>query len=186
MLIDLTAGSLPSTIEVGGRLFHIRTDYRWWITFIDALENGYMSAELAYSMIDEENVPPVQMFDEMVRKLVEFGTVRSITPRESSHSAEQILSYVEDGEYIYAAILQQYGVDITECELHWYKFRALVNSLKDTHLNDIMGWRGWTGNEQKGEKAHDAVMKKLHHSYRLKESDLSDDEKKLLDEFNNL
>ena len=37
--------------------------------------------------------------------------------------------------------MQQYGVDLTACNMHWWKYRALFKGLKDTKFNDIVSWR---------------------------------------------
>jgi len=50
-----------------------------------------------------------------------------------------------DSEYIRAAFLQQYGIDLLVTDLHWHCFTALFNALKDTVINDIMSARLYKG-----------------------------------------
>lgn len=48
-----------------------------------------------------------------------------------------------DSEYIYAAFLEQYGIDLSDIPyLHWWKFLALFKGLHDCKMTDIMGYRG--------------------------------------------
>lgn len=43
-------------------------------------------------------------------------------------------SFSFDAPYIYAAFLDQYGIDLVETEfLHWWKFRALLDGLRPEH-----------------------------------------------------
>lgn len=51
-------------------------------------------------------------------------------------------SYEHDADYIYAAFMQAYGLDLARNPLHWWQFRALFRSLpEDTQLVKIIGYR---------------------------------------------
>ena len=56
---------------------------------------------------------------------------------------KQIYSYEFDDEYIYSAFMEQYGVDLNSIKyLHWWKFKALINSLNENVMfSKIMGYR---------------------------------------------
>ena len=56
---------------------------------------------------------------------------------------QQVYSFQYDDDYIYAAFLEQYGIDLQDVEdLHWWKFRALFKGLReDTEIVKIMGYR---------------------------------------------
>lgn len=51
-------------------------------------------------------------------------------------------SFEHDAPYIYAAFQQIYGIDLTCCSMHWWKFRALFKALPDTcEFIKIVGYR---------------------------------------------
>ena len=53
---------------------------------------------------------------------------------------EQIYSYEYDDEYIYGAFYEQYKIDLEYDKVHWWKFKALLKSLKeDTEFVKIKG-----------------------------------------------
>lgn len=56
---------------------------------------------------------------------------------------KQIYSYEFDDEYIYSAFMEQYKIDLNSIKyLHWWKFKALLNSLNEnTQFVKIMGYR---------------------------------------------
>lgn len=56
---------------------------------------------------------------------------------------KQIYSYEFDDEYIYSAFMEQYKIDLNSIKyLHWWKFKALFNSLNEkTQFVKIMGYR---------------------------------------------
>lgn len=53
-----------------------------------------------------------------------------------------LLDFKIDSDLIYAAFLQQYGVDLIDVpELHWHKFLAMLNGLRGTKLDEVIGYR---------------------------------------------
>lgn len=61
---------------------------------------------------------------------------------QGSNSKLAIYSFEHDGDYIYAAFLDQYGIDLNVHSLHWWKFKALFKALKsDNEIVKIMGYR---------------------------------------------
>ena len=59
--------------------------------------------------------------------------------------AVPVLDFQEDGEYIYASFLQDYGIDLIEQQgkLSWRKFVALFDGLSDkTKIRTVMRIRG--------------------------------------------
>ncbi len=73
------------------------------------------------------------------------------------NSPNPILDFEEDGEYIYASFMQDYGIDLIEMQgkLSWRKFIALFDGLsEDTKIKRVMKIRGmelpvFTGKNQK-------------------------------------
>lgn len=63
--------------------------------------------------------------------------------KENTDNNKQIYSYEFDDEYIYSAFMEQYKIDLNSIEyLHWWKFKALMNSLNEnTQFVKIMGYR---------------------------------------------
>ena len=62
---------------------------------------------------------------------------------EDSNKTKQIYSYEFDDEYIYSAFMEQYKIDLNSIKyLHWWKFRALLNSVNENVLfSKILGYR---------------------------------------------
>ena len=77
-------------------------------------------------------------------KLFEFANPPIKYPRtnESDNNNTSVIDYEGDADYIYAAFLQQYGIDLMDVKnLHWHKFKALMRGLRKTKLNDIINIR---------------------------------------------
>ena len=55
---------------------------------------------------------------------------------------EQILNYEYDAKKIISAILSQYKIDLSEVDVHWWKFKYMMEGLKeDLPISKIMSIR---------------------------------------------
>ena len=84
---------------------------------------------------------------------------------EEELKTKQIYSYEFDDEYIYSAFMEQYKIDLNSIKyMHWWKFKALFNSLNEnTQFVKIMGYRAinLAKIKDKEMKAHYKKMKKM-------------------------
>lgn len=86
--------------------------------------------------------------------------------KKSNSKEKQIYSYEFDAEYIYSAFMEQYNIDLNSISyLHWWKFKALFNSLNENVLfSKIMGYRAMNIGQIKDKemKKHYKKMQKLY------------------------
>lgn len=138
-MIDLTSKGLPNTITVQGRPYSIYTDFRIWIRVTTEIQNLGPGAKIDLGYIFKNDRPAAI---DMEKELLPFLAPKSELPRTTRHSSAIPLDYELDADLIYAAFLGQYGIDLTEADLHWWKFQALLKGLNDsTRLKEIMGYR---------------------------------------------
>ena len=89
-------------------------------------------------------------------------------------TGEPAYSFSKDAAYIYTAFKEQYDIDLTEAQdLHWWKFKALFDSLnEETQMKKIMYYRKVsTSGMDRDRRAYINEMKKLY--------SLSKDKKKM-------
>lgn len=166
MLIDL----LPTSVEVDNKEYKINSDFRTSMLFemmmldeeLDKEERIINALQLYYPVI------PVNI-NEAVKKIIWFYSCGKDNRKHKgtgSRGAEQIYSYEYDDGYIYSAFLSQYGIDLQDIDyLHWWKFKAMFNSLKDDNMIvKIMGYRSLDLNtiKDKEQKAHYRKLKKIY------------------------
>lgn len=88
---------------------------------------------------------------------------------QPKRDGEQLVSFLFDAKYIYAAFMQAYGIDLIEQQgsLHWSKFSALLNALPDnTLMRQIIDIRKTDLNEIK-DKDEKKRIKKLKQQFSL-------------------
>lgn len=174
-MFTLQKAKLPQAIEVGGSFYKIHTNYKYFLRFRELLSTktaGIKDFDFMY--IDK--VPPSRL--EGIRALCEFMNPPQELPRIRGNNSERVLDYEIDAPYIYAAFMEQYGIDLIDTRLHWYKFVALLRGLHDTELNRIINARLYKPSGKNNE--YDKAQQKQHEAWKLPEAEEPDE---ALDEF---
>lgn len=175
-MFTLQKAKLPQAVEVGGSFYKIHTNFKYFLRLGDLLKQktaGLKDFDFMY--IDK--IPPSRL--EGIRALVEFMNPPRELPRTRGKGGERVLDYEIDAPYIYAAFMEQYGIDLIETRLHWYKFVALLHGLHDTELNKIINARLYKPNGKNSE--YEKAQQKQYEAWRLPEEEPDE----ALDEFLN-
>lgn len=143
--MNLILDKLQETVEIGGKTVQLNTDFRNAVIFEllmqrPGLPNSIRIVEairLFYPDLFCEHC--LENLSESIRELLNFYAGEEESGGKRKKDSKRILDYEIDGEYIYAAFLQQYGIDLNEEKLHWHKFKALFKGLnKDCKISEIM------------------------------------------------
>ena len=147
ILIDV----LPEHVEIDGIEYKINTDFRIGIMFelliqdntITDMEKVEIALNLYYPEIPHDPIQALEKILWFYRCGKEYDTKSPQEGTEGTTQQQAIYSFEHDAEYIYAAFLDQYGIDLQDIpHLHWWKFRALFKGLKEDNLIvKIMGYR---------------------------------------------
>ena len=158
---------------VSGKSYKIHTGHSYWFRFAQILgQDVKLLSEFAHLYVND--IPEDQQVG--VDALCNFYYEAKELPRTEGDTGERVLDYDLDADLVYAAILQCYGIDLYEKQIHWHKVRAMISGLTGTKLNDIMGYRcAKTGKNKEIER-----MKRI---WALPEK-LTPEDKEALDRFN--
>lgn len=169
MLID----PLPKKVEISGKKYEIRSDFRISILF----ELMMLDPEVPDDMkvVNGLNLYYPELpgdIEEASNKMVWFykrgkeDNAYTKKLAEKEVEKDRIYSFDYDDDYIYAAFLYQYGIDLNNIKyMHWWKFRAMFNSLTDENeFVKIMGYRAMdiTKDMSKEQQKFYRKMKKIH------------------------
>ena len=138
---------LPDSVEVSGSNFLIHTGHPYWFRFMEQLkEKGTTVADFDYMFIEEAPADKEAAF----KALLEFAWEKKELPRnDGDEPGPRLVDYVIDAELIWTAVLQVYGIDLTEKEIHWHKVRAMLAALPGSRLEEVMGYRCYKGKDAK-------------------------------------
>ena len=97
--------------------------------------------------------------------------------------SDQQYNYEYDADYIFAAFMDQYGIDLNEIEyMHWWKFKALFKNLKEDNLIvKIMQYRSIDLRKIK-DKEEQKRYKELKELYKIPISKTEVEKKNEIDE----
>lgn len=135
--------SPPETITVDGTEYPVDTDFRVWTEFQAILTDRAADREKAERLaafMDRLGLPASR---ETLDAMLSFYTAES----KEKHTATQrtrpvAFDFRQDSEYIYAAFMGAYNIDLTTARLHWWTFKALFKALPDDcELCKIMRYR---------------------------------------------
>lgn len=142
---------LPKTVWIGDIEYPICTDFRVSIAFeqlmldVGISENDKMMQALTL-YFGKETIPID--INTALEALIAFYRCDPVfdmqaTTENNGQQERRVYDFERDFEYIYAAFLDQYHIDLYEMRyLHWWKFKALFKSLKeDTQMMKIIGYR---------------------------------------------
>ena len=161
-MFTLQKAKLPQAIEVGGSFYKIHTNFKYFLRLREILQNKEAGLkEFDFMYINE--IPPSRI--EGIRALCDFMNPPQELPRIRETDTERVLDYEIDAPYIYAAFMEQYGIDLIETRLHWYKFLALLHGLHDTELNRIIAARLYKPSGKNSE--YDKIQQKNYEAWRL-------------------
>lgn len=184
-MIDLIKTRLPSAIEVDGSLFYLHTDFQFWLNFAQRIENkkAITVDDFKFLFLDQNHLP--EDLTSAFNEIIAFGFPKREIPRSiGGGSSVKCLDYSIDADLIYSAFMQQYQIDLLDesLHLHWYKFQALLSGLRETKLNDVMGYRSYDEFKKYDDKKE---RKELRQIWELP-TVLNEQEQKDLDAFNSL
>lgn len=176
-MIDLTKKGLPNVVEINGKLYSIYTDFRVWMKFANSV-NRLRAGEMLDVSYLFKNIHPVRC---NIEPLLDFCFPKSELPRNFKSHKDILFDYEIDSDYIYAAFMSQYGIDLIEVEeLHWYKFLSLFKGLKDDEIIcKIMGYRGYEKNDGKTDR-----FERLKEEWKIEYT--SPEEQAEIEKFSNL
>lgn len=147
-MLNLIIDELPNSVSVDGADYYINTDFRIGIMFEQLMLDNSVNQDdklfHALHLYFGDYIP--RNFPAAVDGLLWFyrcGEDDDLVVKKAHKAAEKrFYDYDFDAPYIYAAFKEQYGVDLQDAPLHWWKFRAMFKSLRDdTEFRKIMGYR---------------------------------------------
>lgn len=175
-MIDLRTKGLPDTINVQGSPFLIHTDFRLWLKIAQAVKDN----SLDENMLEDVFISEIPLVD-YSQELIDFLMCPNEVPKQFDNESNQLIDYIIDGEIIVSSFMQVYKIDLTEVDMHWHLFKALLANLPDgCKLTEVIGHRTW----KKSNKKEETVRRELKQMWELPVAQLEDEED-LIEEVNN-
>ena len=181
ILIDL----LPKEVTIDNKEYKINSDFRTSILFELLMQDSSIREEDKVLMALQLYYPQIPMnINGAIEKMIWFYRCGKDISKSKGNgkgkSVTQIYSFEYDDDYIYAAFMDQYNIDLQDIDyLHWWKFKAMFKGLKeDNEIVKIMGYRSIDVSKIK-DKEQKAYYKKMKDLYKIPTQISKDEEEKL-------
>ena len=176
-------GSLPETLEIDGKEYAIRTDYRVVLVIFQALNDPDLTEEekamvMLYSLY--KDIP--ENAQEALNKAVWFmdggQTYRS--------NEKRVMDWEQDEQIVFSAINKVAGFETRAKEyIHWWTFLGFFNEIEEGLFSTVIHIRQKRNRGKKLDKTEEEFYKRNRELVNLKKR-LSKKEQESLDEVNKL
>lgn len=155
---NLLIDELPKTVTIGGAEYEIKSDFRTSLLFemlmddntVPDEDKGLQALRLYYPVIPHKQNEVTEAIDKILwfyrcgKEPNEYMRKKQEKQAESGQRQSKIYDVNYDDDYIYAAFIQQYGINLNYVEyMHWWEYRALFKALtNETEFVKIMEYRG--------------------------------------------
>ncbi len=162
--MSILTKELPDYIMVKGEKCPIKTDFKVWLRFSEIVGSSELDAEKLVEIFKLlfEKLPPDMI--EALKAIFEFYShTDEETKKEKEH--KKIFDFEYDADLIFSSFMQQYKIDLSEASMHWWKFKALFQSLsEDTKFMEVIKYRSIKLSDIKDKKQRKfyAKMKAAH------------------------
>ena len=177
-------GSLPTALEIDGKEYDIRTDYRVVLTIFQAMNDPELTDEekamvILYSLFVEEVPENVQEALDKAGWFMDGG--------QSFRSNEKrVMDWEQDEQMIFSAVNKVAGFETRTTEyIHWWTFLGFFNEIEEGLFSTVVHIRQKRNRGKKLDKTEEEFYKRNRELVNLKKR-LSKKEQASLDEVNKL
>ena len=158
----------PEYITVDNKQYAIHTDFRNWVKIDELLFSGLLTNKKLAEILAlcYKELPPNP--EAALKEIINFHHLnRPFKKSSGKGSQKRIISFVADEQYVSAAFLSEYKIDLNTAQMHWFKFKSLFDGLPPTQkICEIMNIRSVDIGTIK-DKQSKSQYRKLKHMYRL-------------------
>ena len=163
---------LCKSVNIDGVEYQINTDFKVWIE----IEHLFFSTEygdaekLAHILALAYPSLPHNPIEAVKGVLWFYSGGKDSGEHDEREDIVKMPFYdlKEDFSYVWGAFLSEFGIDLTEVSLHWWKFRALLCCLsEDCKFSKIVAYRSLDTSSIKDTKQRQ-FYEKMKRSFRLK------------------
>ena len=126
----------PEYVKVNDKKYKINTDFRTAIECTEIAESDIGDLERAlailYKLYGDEGIDNPDDWN----KLLELGIKYLNMGRDLENDGEPDMDFGQDINYIEASFMSDYNIDLTNSNMHWWKFYALLEGLSNSELGN--------------------------------------------------
>ena len=140
--MNILTDQMPKNLNICGEDIEIRSDFKTWIKFTLICQKKIGAKEVAKILALIFLRLPKRL-DKAMEAVFNFYVPKKLSKsKKNVIPAKKIYDFEIDSELIYSAFMQQYGIDLTTADLHWWQFKALLDGLnEETQFVKVLQYR---------------------------------------------
>lgn len=135
-------GELPTTLEIGGQQYAIRSDYRVVLNIFQAFNDPKLSKlEKAYVCVKCLYMNPEIMYSENIKEAIEkaFWFCDGGDMPKSKPDRVKSFDWEYDQSILFPAINKIAGFEVRSCEyMHWWTFLGMFGEIEEGLFSTVM------------------------------------------------
>ena len=187
----------PTKVKIEDKEFPINTDFRVAIECdniakSDDIGTNEKALAIIYKLFGDKGLDDKENHE----KLLELGQKYLLCGKEikdADKKEEEDMDYIQDMDYIEASFMSDYHIDLSQTEMHWWKFYNLISGLSNSEmgnccvLNRIRNLRTYDTSQIKDIKERTKIEEaKRQVALKKKEKKLSKEQMESVERFNKL
>ena len=157
----------PEYVEVKGKKYKINTDFRVAIECNRiALDEKIGELERALGIIctlfGEDALNDKENYESLLKLAQKYLTCGKEIKNINNEDPD--MDFIEDMDYIEASFMSDYNIDLSNIEMHWWKFYKLINGLSNSDigncciLNRVRNLRNFDASQIKDNKERQKII----------------------------
>lgn len=164
--MNLIYDTYPDTVLLHGVKREIVTDFKDWLRFVDMLKDTELSDQLKLESMLQFYFDDLPLSDRpnAHKPLVDFFSMKDANEEteaaDAPRTSKPLYDFCIDARYIMTGFWQDYRIDLTETDMHWWKFRILLDGLSEkTEFKQRVMYRNTNAGEIKDASERSRILK---------------------------
>ena len=185
----------PEYVKVEDKKYKINTDFRVAIECQDIATNESIgdyerALAIVYKLFGEDGINASQHYEKLLELAIKYLSCGKEVDMKGNEEPD--MDFTQDMDYIEASFMSDYNIDLTNTEMHWWKFYNLINGLSNSEmgnccvLNRVRNLRTYDTKDIKDPKELEKI-KKAKEQVALKKKNitkmLTSEQRKNIDNF---
>lgn len=185
----------PEYVKVEDKKYKINTDFRVAIECQDiatdeSIGDYERALAIVYKLFGEDGINTHQHYEKLLELAIKYLSCGKEVDIKGNEEPD--MNFTQDMDYIEASFMSDYNIDLTNIEMHWWKFYNLINGLSNSEmgnccvLNRVRNLRTYDTKDIKDPKELEKI-KKAKEQVALKKKNitkmLTSEQRKNIDNF---
>ena len=185
----------PEYVKIDDKKYKINTDFRTAIQCQDIATDETISdyeraLAIVYKLFGDEGINTPQHYEKLLELAIKYLSCGKEVDMKDNEEPD--MDFTQDMDYIEASFMSDYNIDLTNTEMHWWKFYNLINGLSNSEmgnccvLNRVRNLRTYDTKDIKDPKELEKIKKAKQQvalKKRVVKKNLTTEQQKNIDNF---